>query len=32
MKTGLDAIGIAENESERAKHDNETRRPRYRRK
>jgi hypothetical protein len=32
MKTGLDALGTAENESGRAKHENETRRPWYRRK
>jgi hypothetical protein len=30
MKTGPDALGIAENESGRAKHENRTRRPRYR--
>jgi hypothetical protein len=32
MKTGLDALGIAENESGREKQENGTRRPRYRRK
>jgi hypothetical protein len=32
MKTGPDALGTAENESERAKYENETRRPRYCRK
>jgi hypothetical protein len=32
MKTGADALGTAENESGRAKHENGTRRPRYRRK
>jgi hypothetical protein len=31
MKTGLDALDTAENESGRAKHENGTRRPRYRR-
>jgi hypothetical protein len=31
-KTGLDALGTAENESESSKHAMETRRPRYRRK
>jgi hypothetical protein len=30
MKTGPDALGITENESENAKHENGTRRPRYR--
>jgi hypothetical protein len=30
MKTGHDALGTAENESMNAKHENETRRPRYR--
>jgi hypothetical protein len=30
MKTGPDALGTAENESERAKHENGTRHPRYR--
>jgi hypothetical protein len=30
MKKGPDALGTAENEYGRAKHDNETRRPRYR--
>jgi hypothetical protein len=29
MKTGADALGIAENGSESAKHENWTRRPRY---
>jgi hypothetical protein len=32
MKTGVDALGIAENESEHSKQQNGTRRPRYRRK
>jgi hypothetical protein len=32
MKTGPDALGTAENETGSAKHENETRRPRYRRK
>jgi hypothetical protein len=32
MKTGPDALGTAENESGRARHENENRRPRYRRK
>jgi hypothetical protein len=32
MKMGADALGSAENESERAKHENGTQRPRYRRK
>jgi hypothetical protein len=32
MKTGADALGTAENEYERAKHENRTRRPRHRRK
>jgi hypothetical protein len=32
MKTGPDAIGTAENESGRVKHENGTRRPRYLRK
>jgi hypothetical protein len=32
MKTGRDALVTDENESERAKHENGTRRPRYRRK
>jgi hypothetical protein len=32
MKTEVDALGIAENESGRSKHENGTRRPRYRRK
>jgi hypothetical protein len=32
MKTGTDALSTAENESERAKHESGTRRPRYRRK
>jgi hypothetical protein len=31
-KMGPDALGTAENESGKAKHENETRRPRYRRK
>jgi hypothetical protein len=30
MKTGLDALVTAENESESEKHENGTRRPRYR--
>jgi hypothetical protein len=30
MKTGPDALGTAENESDRAKHENGTRRPGYR--
>jgi hypothetical protein len=30
MKTGPDALGTAENESGSAKHENDTRRPRYR--
>jgi hypothetical protein len=32
MKTGPDTLGIAENESGRAKHENGTRRTRHRRK
>jgi hypothetical protein len=32
MKTGHDALGTAENEPGRAKHENGTRRPRHRRK
>jgi hypothetical protein len=32
MKTGPDALGTAENESGRAKHENEGRHPLYRRK
>jgi hypothetical protein len=32
MKTGPDVLGTAENEFESAKHENGTRRPRYRRK
>jgi hypothetical protein len=32
MKKEPDALGIAENESEHAKHENGTRHPRYRRK
>jgi hypothetical protein len=32
IKTGLDALGTVENESGSAKHENGTRRPRYRRK
>jgi hypothetical protein len=32
MKTGPDALGTAENDSGRAKHENRTRRPRYREK